>query len=94
MAEARATMVERHGCTSLIGKAKRLTELWEPAMLRDPLHFGTLGVNGTDVFLGTSELPHALEDLMHKSWAAFIATGNPTTQRLPEWPTTHRTQEL
>ena len=55
--------------------------------LEIPFTFGTLGVNGTDVFLGTSELPHGLEDLMHKSWAAFIATGNPTTQRLPEWPT-------
>ena len=55
--------------------------------LEIPFTFGTLGVNGTDVFLGTSELPHELEDLMHKSWAAFIATGNPTTQRLPKWPT-------
>jgi|TARA_B100001094_G_scaffold230911_1_gene225621 para-nitrobenzyl esterase len=54
--------------------------------LEIPFAFGTLGVNGTDVFLGTTELPHELEDTMHTSWAAFITTGKPETNRLSNWP--------
>ena len=55
--------------------------------LEIPFAFGTLGVNGTDVFLGTPDLPHELGDIMHHAWAAFIATGKPETQRLSNWPT-------
>ena len=55
--------------------------------LEIPFAFGTLGVNGTDVFLGTPDLPHELGDIMHHAWAAFIATGSPRTQRLSNWPT-------
>ena len=88
MAEARAS----HGGETWMYEFDWKSKAFNGALgachaLEIPFTFGTLGVNGTDVFLGTSELPHALEDLMHKSWAAFIATGNPTTQRLPEWPT-------
>jgi para-nitrobenzyl esterase len=88
MAEARAS----HGGKTWMYEFDWKSKAFNGALgachaLEIPFTFGTLGMNGTDVFLGTSELPHELEDIMHTSWAAFITTGKPETNHLLNWPT-------
>ncbi len=55
--------------------------------LEIPFAFGTLEAKGTEVFLGTTDIPHHVGDVMHGSWAEFIRTGDPSTETLGEWPT-------
>ena len=57
--------------------------------LEIPFTFGTLDAKGTELFLGTSELPNHVGDKMHASWASFIREGNPSTEALGQWPTYH-----
>ena len=60
--------------------------------LEIPFTFGTLDAKGTELFLGTSDLPNHVGDVMHTAWAAFIREGNLSTNALGEWPTYERSE--
>jgi len=54
--------------------------------LEIPFAFNNLERAGVDVFLGPGPRPDALAAVMHEAWIAFIRSGDPNTEGLPEWP--------
>ncbi|MFQ5696721.1 MAG: carboxylesterase/lipase family protein [Myxococcota bacterium] len=54
--------------------------------LEIPFAFHTLDRAGVDVFLGPGPLPQELADRMHSAWIAFVHSGDPHVEGLPEWP--------
>lgn len=88
MAEAR----QKHGGKSWMYEFDWKSQAFNGALgachaLEIPFAFGTLDAKGTELFLGTSDLPTHVGDIMHASWVAFIREGNPSTNTLGEWPT-------
>ena len=88
MAEAR----QKHGGESWMYEFDWKSKAFNGALgachaLEIPFAFGTLDAKGTELFLGTSDLPNHVGDIMHASWVAFIREGNPSTNTLEEWPT-------
>lgn len=55
--------------------------------LEIPFTFNTLDRAGVDVFLGTTDLPVELAEIMHTAWVSFISTGVPETPGTGPWPT-------
>jgi para-nitrobenzyl esterase len=54
--------------------------------LEIPFAFDNLDRPGVDTFLGEGDRPQATADVMHAAWTAFIRTGNPACEALPDWP--------
>ena len=87
MAEAR----QKHGGESWMYEFDWKSKAFNGALgschaLEIPFAFGTLNAKGTDLFLGTSELPTHVGDVMHAAWATFVREGKPGTDSLGEWP--------
>ena len=53
--------------------------------LEIPFMFDTLTRAGVDAFIGPGPLPSELADRMHAAWTAFVASGDPACDALPEW---------
>jgi para-nitrobenzyl esterase len=54
--------------------------------LEIPFVFDNLDRGGVDVFLGEGPRPQHIADVMHAAWTAFIRTGEPSCEALPDWP--------
>jgi para-nitrobenzyl esterase len=85
-------LAEAHGGPSyqyLFSWASRAFEgrLGATHALEIPFAFNNLRKPGVDVFLGPGESPQLLADAMHAAWIAFVRSGDPNTDALPEtWP--------
>ncbi len=54
--------------------------------LEIPFTFNVLDRPGVTLFIGDGPRPDSLARIMHDAWATFIKVGNPSTERLGEWP--------
>ena len=53
--------------------------------LEIPFVFDNLGKPGAHLLTGP-EPPQSVADAMHAAWIAFVRTGSPGNELLPEWP--------
>lgn len=51
-----------------------------------PLAFGTVSANGAHHFVGEPIAAEAMSATVRAAWGAFVRTGDPNTDRLPDWP--------
>jgi para-nitrobenzyl esterase len=54
--------------------------------LEIPFAFNTLDRAGVATFLGEGPSPQPLADVMHAAWCAFVHTGDPRCDAVPDWP--------
>jgi para-nitrobenzyl esterase len=50
------------------------------------LAFGTVRANGAHHFVGDPENAEAMSAVVRAAWGAFVRTGDPNCDRIPDWP--------